>query len=102
MYQFAADAPVRVVLTDVAPGLIGAATAVEVAVTVPGANIGDGAFFVARQANATGLVLGGARVSAANTVQLRFVNPTAADITPPATDDYDLYLFRATGDPVEI
>lgn len=82
---------------NVAPGLIGAAAAVEVAVTVPGAAVGDLAVFAPRQANATGIVFSASRVSAANTVQLRFCNPTAGGLTPPATDDYDIYVFKGTG-----
>jgi len=98
MYQFAASGAVlHSFQSNVAPGLVGAAAAVEVPITVPGAAIGDVAVFAPRQANATGIVFGTSRVSAADTVQLRFVNPTAAGITPPATDDYDVYIIQGRG-----
>lgn len=103
MNGFMANGSVQhVIASNVAPGLIGATTSVSVAVVVPGAAVGDAGFFVPRQANATGIVFGGAQVLVAGTVQLRFTNPTAGGITPPATDDYDVYLFKATGDPVNV
>jgi len=89
----------RVEILNLTVGLVGAAAAVEVAVLVAGTAPGDAGFFVGRQANATGIVLNGARCSVAGTMQLRFCNPTAGALTPPATDDYDLYILRNTGAP---
>lgn len=85
------------VATDLTVGAVGAASSVEVAVTVPGAAVGDLVLFAARQANVTAVSFGGGRVSAANTVQLRFTNGSAAGATPPATDDYDVYIIQARG-----
>lgn len=82
---------------NVTVGAVGAAASVEVAVTVPGAAVGDLVLFAPRQANTGPVAFGGGRVSAANTVQLRFTNGSAAGSTPPATDDYDVYVIQARG-----
>ena len=83
--------------SNVTVGAVGAAASVEIAVTVPGARVGDLVLFAARQANATAVCFGGGRVSADDTVQLRFTNGSAAGATPPATDDYDIYVLQARG-----
>ena len=83
---------------NTAIGLIGAAASVETQITVPGAQIGDLVLYCARQANATAASFGGGRVSAANTVQLRTTNGSAGGVTPPATDDYDVYILQMRGE----
>lgn len=72
---------------------VGAASLTEQAVTVTGTGVND-LFVVMAQTAPTAQVgnLGTARVSAANTVQLRYVNPTAGGLTPPASS---VYLFAA-------
>ena len=56
-------------------------------VTVNGVAVGD---FVAfnKPTEQTGLLVGSARVSAANTCVVTFVNPTVAGITPTASETY--------------
>lgn len=56
-------------------------------VTVNGVAVGD---FVAavKPTEQTGIVVGSCRVSAANTVIVTFVNPTAGGITPTASETY--------------
>lgn len=56
-------------------------------ITVNGVAVGD---FVAavKPTEQTGIVVGSCRVSAANTVIVTFVNPTAGGITPTASEIY--------------
>ena len=84
-------------LSNLTVAEVGAASSEETAVTMEGAQVGDLVLYAPRQANASGICFGVSRVSAADTIQLRFTNGTAAAATPPATDDYDIYLIRATG-----
>ena len=92
----------RVVISNLVVAQVVAATAGETAVAVTGCNPGDVGVFAGRQANATGIVFNGARCAAAGTMLLRFCNPSAGNLTPPATDDYDLYVLRGTGDSVAV
>lgn len=52
-------------------------------VTVPGAKVGD-SVIVTPPGQTAGVTIGSARVSAANTVSVQFVNPTAGALTPAA------------------
>ena len=70
---------------------VGAATSAEQDVTITGVATGD-FISVCPPANTKAAVAVAARVSAANTVKLRFVNPTAGALTP----DAGTYLFRIT------
>lgn len=62
-------------------------TTSEQTVTVPGLDVGD---FVAvvKPTHQAGLGVVNARVSAKNTLAITFVNPTAAGITPTASEIY--------------
>jgi hypothetical protein len=65
------------------PASVGAATSATQNVTIPGIVVGDVVVPAADPiTNATALVA--ARVASANTVALRFVNPTAGPLTPTA------------------
>ena len=68
---------------------VGAATTAEQTVTVSGVAVGD---FVSVNppANTKATAVAGARVTAANTVGITFVNPTAGALTP----DAGTYLIR--------
>lgn len=52
-------------------------------ITVPGARVGD-VVIVTPPGQTAGVTIGSARVSAANTVAVQFVNPTAGALTPAA------------------
>lgn len=84
-------------LTNLTVPEVGAASSEELAVTLEGAQIGDLVLFSPRQANASPIAFGAGRVTAADTLALRFTNASAAASTPPATDDYDVWLIRSTG-----
>ena len=76
------------------PASVGAATTAEQTFTVTGLAVGDfvAVSTTASLGNATGIV--GARVSAANTLAIRFINPTAGALTP-AADTYLVNVIRA-------
>jgi hypothetical protein len=72
---------------------VGAAAITEQAVSVTGLGVNDLVAvmaFTAPTANVGNMGTG--RVSAANTLQLRYINPTAGSLTPPAST---VYLFAA-------
>lgn len=68
-------------------------TTSEQTVTVPGLDVGD---FVAvvKPTHQAGLGIVNARVSAKNTLAITFVNPTAAGITPTASEIYLVFQAR--------
>ena len=70
-------------------------TTSEQTVTVPGLNVGD-VVVVNKPTHQTGLGIVGARVSAANTLAITFSNPTAAGITPTASEIYRVVRFQIT------
>lgn len=78
---------------EIVPASVGAATVAEQTFSVPGLVVGDIVVVNGPAiANATGIA--GARVSAADTLALRFVNPTAGALTPTA-GLYTIIAFRA-------
>lgn len=84
-----------VIRQSLTPVAIATNTSAEQSFTVPGLKVGD---FV--QVNTPGLTagasLGGARVSAANTLTLVFDNPTAGSVTPLA-GTYVIHVVRPEG-----
>lgn len=77
---------------------IAAVTTTEVQVALPGAQIGDSGFACPRDAKFTsGIAILPLRVTAAGVVQIPFCNASAGAIDPADTFDFDVYLFRATG-----
>lgn len=68
-------------LTPVAVATI---TAVEQSFTVPGLQVGDYVNVSCNVAQTAGVGIANARVSAANTLTIQFVNPTAGSVTPAA------------------
>ena len=71
------------IVQTITPTAVAAATTVEQSVTVPGLVVGD-YVEVCPPALTAGVTLANSRVSAANTLQLQFVNSTAGSLTPPA------------------
>ena len=78
----------------VTPASVGAATSAEQTFTVSGLAVGDfvAVSTTASTGNATAIV--GARVSAANTLAIRYINPTAGTLTP-AADTYLVLVARS-------
>lgn len=78
----------------VTPASVGAATSAEQTFTVSGLAVGDfvAVSTTASTGNATAIV--GARVSAANTLAIRYINPTAGSLTP-AADTYLVLVARS-------
>lgn len=74
---------IRVYSQTITPASVGAATVAEQTFTVNGLTTADKVIVnQAAISNATGIA--GVRVSAANTLAVRFVNPTAGALTPTA------------------
>ena len=79
---------------------VGAAASVEQSFTINGLQGADALepadqiMIITKATYQTGLALGAARVTAANTVAVTFINPTAAPIVPTASDVYTLVVFR--------
>lgn len=73
----------RIISASLTPVSVAANTAAEQSFTVPGAVVNDLICDVGgNTGNATGVV--GARVTAADTVAVKFINPTAGPLTPGA------------------
>lgn len=65
------------------PAEVATITAPAQTVTVPGVRLGD-CVFVTPPGQVAGVTIGSARVSAADTVSVQFVNPTVGALTPTA------------------
>jgi hypothetical protein len=76
---------------------IGAAASLDVPVSLPGAKVGDVGIAIPRQALTSGVAINPLRVSADNTAVIQLVNGTAGAIDPVDTMDFDVVLFRGTG-----
>jgi len=88
-------AGVTVVDLSLTPAIVATITAAEQTFTLSGAKVGD--FVVVNPpSHVAGVTIGGCRVSAANTLAIQWVNPTAAGVTPPA-GTYKVTLFRQEG-----
>ena len=88
---------IQVALT---PAAAAAVTATEQTFTVTGLSLGDGVIngpdqivSINKAAAQTGLAMT-ARVSAANTIAITFINPTAGSITPTAGELYTICVWR--------
>ena len=79
------------------PASIAAATTAEQSVTVTGVAAGDIVLSVTKPTVSAGIGIVNARVSAANTVQLTFVNATAGAVDPGAeTYEFVIGTFATT------
>jgi len=74
---------VRVYSQTITPASVGAATVAEQTFTVTGLTTAD-KVIVNPPVNGTATGIAGARVSAADTLAIRYVNPTAGALTPAA------------------
>ena len=75
------------------PSIVTPSYASEQTFTVAGLNLGD-FIDIAKPTSQGGLALGNARVSAANTLAVTFINATAATITPTAGEVYSVGVTR--------
>ena len=88
---------VQVALT---PAIVATITTAVQTFTVTGLSLGDSLqaadqiLSVRKAAHQAGLGITSARVSAADTVEITFINPTAAGITPTAGELYTFVVFR--------
>lgn len=88
----------RYTITNLVVASIAAVTTTEIQVTLPGVKVGDSGFFAPRDAKMlNGIALLPIRVTADNTAQLPFCNASAGALDVADTQDYDVYVFRATG-----
>lgn len=82
------------------PSAVGAATVVEQTFTVSGLSLGDALqaadqiVCMSKATHQAGLGIGACRVTAANTLGIQFINPTAASITPTAGETYTFVVYR--------
>lgn len=81
--------------TTQTPALVAPNTTGERAMTVTGVLSTDMVAVVNKPTTQAGLLVGTARVSAANTIQVTFGNDTAATITPTAGETYDVITIGA-------
>jgi hypothetical protein len=75
------------------PAVVGTAGSAEQTFTVNGLKLGD-FIDIAKPSAQAGLGLGNARVSAANTLAVTFINATAVSITPTAGEVYTVGVTR--------
>jgi hypothetical protein len=75
------------------PSIVATIVCAEQAFTVPGVLVGDLVLSVTKPTAQTTAPCT-ARVSAANTVMVTFVNPTAAGVTPTASQTYVFVIAR--------
>jgi len=86
---------ISIIAQSLTPTSVNTITTSEQTFTVPGLKLGD-AVNVNPPGVTTGVVLTGARVSAANTLALQFVNPTVGSVTPLA-GVHTITVFRYDG-----
>lgn len=74
------------------PAAVATITTAEQTVTVVGVKVGD--FVIAMKPSiTTGVTIGNVRVSAADTIAIQFVNPTAGSVNP-ASETWQFLVFR--------
>lgn len=78
----------------ISPAAVLAATAAEQTFALTGAQLGDVVLGVDKPTDQAGLAIGGSRITAADTVGIKFVNPTAGSITPTASQIYKVTILR--------
>ncbi len=72
----------------------------EQTVTVPGLRVGDVVVQIDKPTKQNDLAVAGGRVSAADTLSVDFINPSAGAITPTAAEEYKLTFLRHELSPV--
>jgi hypothetical protein len=88
-------ANISIVSVSCTPAESAAVTAVAQTFTVPGVKVGD-VVLVTPPSNASSVSVGGAWASAADTVSVQFINPTAGNLTAPS-GTYIFTIFRRDG-----
>lgn len=83
-----------VVTATLSPAQVAANTSAEQTFTVPGLKTGDVLLSVTKPTTQAGLGIVGARISAADTLALNFMNNTGSPITPTASQTYKVVVFR--------
>jgi len=78
----------------ISPAAVNTITAPEQTFTLTGAKVGDVVIGVDKPTDQAGLAIGQARITAADTVGIKFVNPTAGNITPTASQVYKITILR--------
>lgn len=78
----------------VTPASVGAATSAEQTFTVSGLAVGDFVSISSTASTGNATAIAGARVSAADTLAVRYINPTAGALTP-AADTYLVLVARS-------
>lgn len=73
---------------------VSANTTEELTVTVKGLKTTDMIVGVSKPTHQAGLGITGARVSAADTLAITFMNPTGSGVTPTASESYKVFVFR--------
>ena len=84
---------------SITPAEVATITCAEQTFTVKGLKTSDVVYVTNGVAQTAGVGICGSRVSAANTLSVNFVNPTAAGVTP-AAGVYYVTVMRAEGAPV--
>lgn len=79
----------------ISPAEVAAATTAEQTFTVTGLSTSD-AVVVNKPTTDAGLGIAGARVSAANTLAITFINATAGALTPTAAQTYKIIAFKVS------
>lgn len=72
--------------------ITGTATTTEQDITVTGVKVGD-VVVVNKPSSTAGVTIGNARVKAADTVSIQWVNPTAGAVNP-ASETYSILIVR--------
>ena len=81
------------------PATVATTTSAEQTFTVQGLKLHDWVF-VNKPTNQAGLVIGNARVSAANTLAISFANVTSGTLTPTASEVYSIFRVSPVTVPV--
>jgi hypothetical protein len=79
--------------TPLDPASVAAATSAEQTFNVPGLRVGD-VVWVSKPTLSAGIGIGGARVSARDTLAVTFTNMTAAPVDP-GSESYQIFWHRA-------
>ena len=83
----------NVVSLTISPAIVNANTTNEQTFTLTGVAVGD-FVYVSKPTHQTGLGIVNVRVSAANTIAISFMNNTAGNITPTASQTHLVWWIR--------
>lgn len=89
-----AGAFIKIVSATLSPAIVAANTSAEQSFTFTGVAAGDVVLRIEKPTHQAGLTVLGGRVTADNTVSVKFGNHTAAGITPTASEVYKLVALR--------